>query len=497
MFEVAELGHKISKQEYERELPRLRARLLEAHFALKDTKSAVCIIISGADGAGKGEVVHRLNEWLDPRGVDTHAFWTTSDEEQERPRWWRFWRALPPRGRVGILFGSWYSEPIVRRVYGKTKNSKLDSELDRISFFEKMLAADGALILKFWYHLSKKAQKRQLKSMEANPKTHWRVLPSDWKHFEMYDKFVKVSERAIRHTDSGHAPWHLIEAVDRHYRELATGRVILEALEGRLKQLKQGAVSRIAAPPPPAIPPRKDRESDSILDHVDLTQKLTDSEYKKRLDKYQGRLSRLTWEANRKRISCVMAFEGWDAGGKGSAIRRVTGAIDPRLYRIIPVAAPTDEERAQHYLWRFWRHMPRAGRITIFDRSWYGRVLVERVEGFAREEEWRRSYLEINEFEEQLADHGIVMAKFWIHIGKDEQLRRFKERQRISFKNYKITGEDWRNRKKWDDYKSAVNDMVAHTSTAFAPWTIVAGNDKKFARIQILKTIHDRLEGAL
>jgi polyphosphate kinase 2 (PPK2 family) len=230
---------------------------------------------------------------------------------------------------------------------------------------------------------------------------------------------------------------------------------------------------------------------------VDLNQCLTDRRYEKLLEKYQGQLTRLTWAANQKKISTVALFEGWDAAGKGSAIRRVTAAVDPRLYRIVPVAAPTDEERAHHYFWRFWRHLPRAGRMTIFDRSWYGRVLVERVEGFARPDEWKRAYLEINDFEEQLVEHGVVMAKFWVHISKEEQLRRFQERRTIQHKRYKITDEDWRNRKKWDDYKSAINEMVAHTSTEFGPWTLVAGNDKKFARIQILKTFCQNLERAL
>ena len=491
MFESAELGRLITKQKYEAALPKLRTALLQAHFALKDTRIPVIVIVSGADGAGKGEVVHRLNEWLDPRGAETHAFWQSSDEERERPRYWRFWRALPARGRIGILFGSWYSEPIIRRVYGETKAGQLDNELDRIAFFEKMLADDGAVIIKLWFHLSKKAQRKRLKDLEKNPKTHWRVLPADWKHFKLYDKFIKVSERTIRHTDSGQAPWHLIEATDRRYRELTAGRLILDTLRARLKE---ETARKAESATTPAVVPRRRRAGVTILDRVNLNQRLTDREYNKQLDKYQGALTRLTWAASEKKISTVAMFEGWDAAGKGSAIRRVTAAIDPRLYRIVPIAAPTDEERAHHHFWRFWRHLPRAGRVTIFDRTWYGRVLVERVENFARADEWKRAYLEINDFEEQLVEAGNAVAKFWVHISKEEQLRRFKEREQTPFKNYKITAEDWRNREKWDDYKEAVNDMVAHTSTEFAPWTLVAGNDKKFARVQILRTLCEHLE---
>ncbi len=497
MFEAAELGRKISKVTYDRELPKLRSALLEAHFALKNTRRQVIVIISGADGAGKGEAVHRLNEWLDPRGVDTHAFWQPSDEERERPPYWRFWRALPARGRIGILFGSWYSTPIIRRVYGETKNDHLDTELDRIAFFEKMLADDGAVIVKLWFHLAKDAQRKRLKKLEKNPQTSSRVQPTDWKHFELYDKFRKISERAIRRTDAGHAPWHLVEAEDRRYRELTAGRIVLAALQ---KCLEPVAPKKPAAQPV-AKPARRSRstsaENTTILDHVDLTLKLNDKEYSEQLEKYQGKLTKLVWAAWQKKVSSVALFEGWDAAGKGSAIRRVTEAMDPRLYRIIPIAAPTDEERAQHYLWRFWRHMPRAGVTAIFDRSWYGRVLVERVEGFAQPEEWQRSFLEINDFEEQLARHGIALSKFWIHISKEEQLRRFKLRETVSFKRYKITEEDWRNRAKWDAYKGAINDMVAHTSSEFSPWTIVSGNDKKYARVQILRTLCDHLEKAL
>jgi polyphosphate kinase 2 (PPK2 family) len=201
--------------------------------------------------------------------------------------------------------------------------------------------------------------------------------------------------------------------------------------------------------------------------------------------------------AGKRGVSTILVFEGWDAAGKGGAIRRVTGSLDARDYQVIPIAAPNDEERAHHYLWRFWRHLSRAGRLTIFDRSWYGRVLVERVEGFATEAEYMRGYGEIDHFEEQLVTDGILLLKFWIHISKAEQLKRFRDRSRTSYKQWKITDEDWRNRKRWDDYTVAVNDMVARTSTKIAPWTLVEGNDKNFARIKVLRTLADRLDDRL
>ena len=520
MFESVELGHVLTKEQYNSELPKLRSQLLQAHFDLRGKHFPVIIIVSGADGAGKGAVVHRLNEWLDPRGVETHAFWNASDEERERPPYWRFWRAMPGRGRIGIFFGSWYSAPLVQRVYGEIKASQFDAELDRIAAFEQMLVDDGAVLVKVWLHLSKADQKKALKKLDREG----RITPLDWKHLKMFDDFIQASERAVRRTDSGAAPWHLVEATDRRYREFTVGSILLKALQQGLRATEARtaapAVAKAAAPieaeiaapiadetAAPAVAkaaPAKGpgakaarRAPESVLDRVDLTQTLSDADYAEQLESQQTRLAKQAWEAHREKRSMVMVFEGWDAAGKGSAIRRVTQAMDPRLYRIVGIAAPTDEERAQHYLWRFWRHLPRAGFSTLFDRSWYGRVLVERVEGFAPEAAWSRSYHEINEFEEQLSERGILVCKFWIHISQDEQMRRFKERETISYKQYKITEEDWRNRKKWDDYKVAVNDMVTRCSTEFAPWTLVAGNDKKFARVQILKTIVDRLDEAL
>lgn len=490
MFASAELGQSLSPQRYETELPALRAKLLQAHLDLRGQKFPVILIVSGADGAGKGELVHRLNEWLDPRGVETHAFWAESDEERERPPYWRFWRAMPGRGRIGILFGSWYTQPIIERVFNDSKRGDFGAALNRIANFEQMLAADGALIVKLWLHLPKKVQKKRLQKLEEEGN----LAPDDWKHFKLYNRFARISERALRRTDTGTAPWLVIEATDRRFCEFTAGTLVLQALRSRLDRVTTAATG--TKPAPVAEAPRPEMWN-SILDHVDLTPRLTEAEYDRQLKKKQAELSKLAWAAHEKKRSMVLVFEGWDAAGKGSAIRRVTQAIDPRLYAVVGIAAPTDEERAQHYLWRFWRHLPRAGFTTIFDRSWYGRVLVERIEGFARPDEWSRAYHEINEFEEQLVEHGIILNKFWLHISPAEQLRRFKERQTVAYKRYKITEEDWRNRKQWEDYKGAVDEMVARCGTEYAPWTIVAANDKRYARIQILKTVVGRLRAAL
>ncbi len=509
MFETAELGRKLSREEYAAELPAIRARLLAAQFALLKTKVPVIVVIAGADGSGKGDTVNRLLEWLDPRGVETNVFGPRTDEERDRPAAWRFWRTLPARGRIGIFFGSWYTEPILRRTTGKIGNARFEADLSRVAFFEKELAKDGALFVKCWFHLSKDAQKKRLKKFEKDPETRFKVTRLDWKHFGHFDRFVGVAERALRLTDPAEAPWTIVEAADDRWRDLAVGRALVEALEARLAAVreaeeKKATLKKAAAQKAPAPPKRATKAAPAnaakgagILSTIDLERTVTEDEYKKELPRLQERLARLAWEGKKKGVSSVAVFEGSDAAGKGGAIRRVTWALDARLYRVIPIAAPTDEERAHHYLWRFWRHIPPGGSFTIYDRSWYGRVLVERVEGFAREEEWKRAYLEINDFEAQLVESGIALSKLWLHISPEEQLRRFRERQEVEWKKHKITDEDWRNREKWPAYETAIDEMVARTSTHDAPWSLISATDKKAARLTVLETLCDRLEEAL
>jgi AMP-polyphosphate phosphotransferase len=492
VFESAELGHAVSKATYARAVPKLRGALLDAQYDLfQDGRFPVIILIGGVDGGGKGETIQILNEWMDPRHIRTAAFDEPSEEERERPPMWRYWRALPPKGKIGILFGHWYTHPILERVGGETKQPQLIQRIEEIVRFERMLTDEGALILKFWFHLSKVAQKKRLTSLERDPKTRWRVTETDWERFRLYDRFRKVAEFTLRQTSSASAPWIPVEGADAYYRNLTVGRTLLAAMRERLDQKAVRQVAdRIPTPPPPI-------DNRHILGSLDLNLRLDRKKYIELRERYQGNLNLLSRNPKFQSRSVIAVFEGNDAAGKGGAIRRVTAALDARHYSIISVAAPTEEERAQPYLWRFWRHVPRLGRFTLFDRSWYGRVLIERVEGLAPEHEWARAYSEINDFEQQLADNGAIVVKFWLAISKEEQYRRFKAREQTAFKRFKITPEDWRNRKKWKAYEMAVCDMVDRTSTGIAPWTLIEANDKLHARIKVLTTLCERIEAEI
>ena len=490
MFETLEVGRQVKKKAFNKAVLELREKLLKLQFELADRDFSVIIVVAGVEGAGKGDVVHRLNEWMDPRLIETFAFWDHSDEEESRPFSWRFWRALPAHGRIGIFFGSWYTRPVFRRATGAISDAEFTVEMQRIVESERMFTDDGTLIIKLWFHLPAEvaAERARLDRLREFPDLEMPVTGVEF--YESYEELKAISERAIRATDTGRSPWHLIEAGDDNYRDLTTGQTVLQCLESRLDKGYQ-----VASHTPPIS--LGENGQPTILDRLDMDAALDPDEYKEQLEQYQSRLDDLAWSARRNKVPCIALFEGWDAAGKGSAIRRVTQAIDPRLFQLHQFAAPTDEEASHHYLWRFWRKLGRDGSFTLFDRSWYGRVLVERVEGFASETEWQRSYGEINRFEEQLCDHGAVVLKFWIHITSEEQLSRFKQREKTPHKQHKITEEDWRNRDKWHDYEIAVHDMVTHTSTSYAPWTLVAGNDKRHARIHILKTFCEQLEAGV
>ena len=493
MFESAELGHVIDKERYAQEEPELRHALLSAQYeVVKKREFSVVIIIAGVDGAGKGETVNLLNEWMDPRHIQTNAMRPVGEDPSGHPPMWRFWRALPPKGRIALFIGSWYSQPLINRAYGELTRAKLGQAIDEILKFERMLTDEGTLVLKFWLHLSKDGQRKRFKELAKKKKTAWRVSDSDWKHLAMYKQFHEVSQRLLRETSTAEAPWTVVEGGDERYRSLTIGRSILGALRRRLDQTTKPVRE-------PRAPARiQSIDGLTILDRLGVREQLESKDaYNDELARLQGHLNLLSRHKKFDKLSVVAAFEGCDAAGKGGAIRRVTQALDARKYDVIPIAAPTDEERARPYLWRFWRNLPERGRIAIFDRSWYGRVLVERVEGFCTEPDWMRAYGEINEFEERLAENRSVVVKFWLQITKDEQLRRFKEREATPFKQHKITDEDWRNRDKWDAYNVAVCEMIDRTSTEHAPWTLVDANDKYVARLQVLRTLADAIEAAL
>jgi len=517
MFEIAEVGRSVSKKEFKKTAPLVRQQLLELQqrlFSQKDFRTI--LVFAGVDGAGKSDTVALLNQWMDARWLSTCAYDEPTSGERERPEFWRYWRDLPPRGRIGMFLSAWYSQPVLDRVYGNIDDPAFIKHLERIVAFETALAEEGALILKFWMHLSREAQEQRLKSLENDPLAAARVSERDWAHWRIYDRFIEAGEQVVARTNTGKSSWTIVEGAEANYRGLTVTTILRDALRRNLDAKAVPAAGPEMKQPNGTKPAKsnkaKKKSADkagkakaddlpganiTILNQLDMTRVAGKAAYDTELRELQGRLHHLHLRAKEKGVSSILLFEGPDAAGKGGAIRRVTAALQPRNYQVQGTAAPTEDELAQHYLWRFWRNLSRAGRITIFDRSWYGRVLVERVEGFATEAEWRRAYAEIDDFEAQLCEHGIVLLKYWIHITKDEQLARFKAREKTAYKNWKLTDEDWRNRQKWDDYEAAVHDMVQYTSTGVAPWILVEGNDKRYARLRVIRTFCDRLEESI
>ena len=492
MLESAEIGHRVSKQVYAREERKLREALLNAQFDLSQSaRGPVLLLISGVEGGGRGETANKLTEWMDPRHIRVVAFGERTPEEQARPPAWRYWRALPPKGRLGIFMNAWYNEVMVEHLRGGSDGDELHARLELIRQHEQMLRDEGLVLLKFWIHLSKSDQKKRLQRLDRDPRTSWRVTRADWNAYRVYTKSHDLWEHLLRETSTGAAPWYVVEGADERYRNLTVGKILLEAMHNTLA----AKATTVAHPVTPTAP--------SVIDNVklirdlDLSKRVPATKFPAQLERLQGKLAKLTRHKRFAEHSLILVFEGVDAAGKGGAIRRVTGALDARQYLTVPVAAPTDEERAHPYLWRFWMRVPPRGGIAIFDRSWYGRVLVERVEGLCDVPDWMRAYAEINEFEEHLTDGGAIVVKFWLQISEAEQLARFRARERTSFKRFKITPDDWRNRKKWAAYERAVCDMVDRTSTEIAPWTLVEAEDKRYARIKVLTTIVDALKDAL
>lgn len=493
MLEKLNLSRSLPKDEYRQIMDKFEPRLAELQREIKDLGIPVVILFEGWDAAGKGTLINRLLLPLDPRGFKVHAINAPSEEERLRPFLWRFWVKTPVAGRIAIFDRSWYGRVLIERIDKLIGKKVWGRAYEEINSFENQLADSGAVIIKLFLHISKKEQKNRFKKLEKNPVTAWKVTKEDKHHHAQYEDYEQAIEEMLERTNTAVAPWTLIESHNRRFAVVKVFRTVVRKIERAVNDKKSG-ISDDQIVQIPSVPQVK---TDSILDQVDLSLSLERAEYEKELKYYQQRMREIEHAIFLKRIPVVIAYEGWDAAGKGGNIRRLVRGLDPRGYEVIPIAAPTGEEKGHQFLWRFWKQFPKAGHIAIFDRTWYGRVLVERVEGFCSESDWRRAYSEINEMERQWTNFGTVLIKFWLQISKEEQLRRFEERQADPQKQWKITEEDWRNREKWDDYRNAVDDMLLQTSTIHSPWEIIESDSKLYARIKVLKTITKMVERQL
>lgn len=505
-LQASEIGHELGKSQYQQLVPELRTSLIVAQQRLKSANFPVIVVIAGDDRPGSDDAINTLNAWFDPRFLVTNAFDVPTVEERERPRFWRYWRALPPKGQVAVYSGGWPTQILREHLQGRLNEKEFLRASRHARRFEEMLVDDGAVVVKLWLHIAKRDLKSRLEAAEKHPDRHWRVDETDWWILKNYRRAMQVVESFLETTSEGTVPWDIVESSCDRFRDVTIAQRVLEAVQRGFDQSQAEANGTTQSDTPEArIGSHVDSagspgalanqlNSHTVLDTIDLDVRLDKQVYESELTQCQARLRRASQQMREEQRSAVFVFEGWDAGGKGGAIRRVAAAMNAHMYRIIPIAKPTDEEASRHYLWRFWRWLPRSGRVTIFDRSWYGRVLVERVEGFATERAWRRAYAEINDFEEQITEHGTRLVKFWLHISPEEQERRFREREKVPYKQFKITAEDYRNRELWHEYEHAADEMIARTSAPSTPWNLIAGNDKRWARIQVLKAICEALE---
>ncbi|MDR9440309.1 MAG: polyphosphate kinase [Halomonas sp.] len=466
----------------------LRARLLEAQLDLAHRRErAVILLLTGHAVTYKGQLVNELNHWLENRHTEVHALGPSS-EERERPYWWRFWRRVPDRGRIGIFIHGWYGDALFARAERRLSSGAFRDRLAEIRAFEAELAAEGVVLLKLWMDIDRREQRRHLQALQADPIRAWQLNTTDWQRHLQHAAIGALGHEMRDATASDHAPWRRLAFRDPTAQLERVGGLLHETL--------------VAPPVAPAVVPdavpgeAPDAPSIRRADPRGETP-LKKANYTERLAEAQRRLAINAREAARRRIPVVLAFEGLDAAGKGGSIHRITAALDARQYRVHRIAAPSDEELALPWAWRFWRRLPADGRIAIFDRSWYGRVLVERIEGLAAEAAWQRAYAEIREFERQLLAHGAVLGKLFLAISQEEQLRRFKARAATPHKRHKLTDEDWRNRERWDDYRQAIDEMFARTQAPGAEWALIACDDKRRARLRVLESVNKRLEARL
>lgn len=510
MLEKVDLTKTMTKEEYKEKMPELETKLGELQRQCKHLGIPVMIVFEGFGASGKGVQIGKLIQSLDPRGFRVFAIKDETKEEQMHPFLWRFWTKTPERGRMAVYDGSWYRKVLINRFDKSTKERDISRDYESICAFERQLSDDGNVIIKLLLDIDRQEQKKRFDKLLDNKEAAWRVSKGDKERNKQFDRYQSMMEEMLQKTDTDYAPWTIIEAMDRRFATAKIYTVVIKALAEKIEKVVQAQAGKAAssvvgetqeegiasAAAKMAAEAANDLQ-ESILAKTDLSLTCSPEEYQKKLKKLQGKMELLHGELYRRRIPVVLGFEGWDAGGKGGAIKRLTEKMDPRGFVVNPTASPNDIEKAHHYLWRFWRAMPKDGHIAIFDRTWYGRVMVERIEGFCTKQEWQRAYKEINDMEKDLADHGTIVLKFWMQIDKDEQERRFQERQKNPDKQWKITDEDWRNREKWEQYEDAVNEMLLRTSTDYAPWIVVEGNDKYYARIKVLETVIDAIEKKL
>lgn len=477
---------RISKETFQRNLPALRDQLLDLQLKLHTSKAcAVAVIIIGTPAAGRSETVNELIEWLDPKHIGVHALGEPDREDRRRPPLWRYWQKLPARGRMTFFFAGWYAEYLhdaTRHPEHATRRHR--RSIERILQFERMLIRDRVRVMKIYLHTDRSTQQKRIETLRASKLTRWRVTDEDrWqaKHFRSVQQAMRACMKA---TDHEPAPWHSVDGTDEEYRLLTVGKILRDELRLGLEEKRSTPLAWPIESPADASP----------LQVEQSLPRLDDDDYERQLAALQGRLARLVRKSRFRKQGLVLAFEGMDAAGKGGAIRRITHALDARQYQVVPVSAPSPEELSYPHLWRFWQHIPELGSIAIFDRSWYGRVLVERVRGLTPDADWQRAYDEIVEFERQLTEQGLRVAKFWLSVSKEEQLRRFKERDEDPLKRFKVDREDWANRRYYDAYQVAAGEMIARTDRQTAPWTAVPADDKKQARLAVLKRICEVLE---
>ena len=521
MLDQIDLDRSIAKPEYKRLMGELQQRMYDMQQALVEARRPALIVFEGWAGTSKIGTIGQLSRRLDPRGMRVHPVTPPRTYETMYPWLYRFWLKTPSYGQMAIYDRSWYRQVLADRTKGAISGADWLSACEDIVSFERQLADDGAVLLKFWLHISKQEQARRFRKLESNRLTAWQVTDEDrWQH-KHYDRVLAAVEDMLPRTDTPHAPWITLPATDQRYARIAVLETVLSTLEARIGRAdgrhdgdheddfdSSGSAFRHVLRRDLQEPPRPDGNGKAahdephiqvagILGRVDLSQRLDQKAYEKQLNELQAKMHLLGLEIYGQQRPVVLVLEGWDAAGKGGAIKRLTEKLDPRAYIVHAIAAPAGEDKTHHYLYRFWRRLPPRGNIAIFDRSWYGRVLVERIEGFARTDEWQRAFAEINDFERQLVEFGTIVCKFWMHISPDEQLRRFEERQTVPYKAWKLTDEDWRNREKWPLYEQAADEMLLRTSTPAAPWTVVESEDKRFARVKVLRTVVRRLEEEL